>query len=238
MKTGYFSSDEDGFQFGPWLCSLAPRGNRKKDSRNSYSDIRDEDEDDIQSFAEDDDDFSQHRHLQVEASMEAMMVKLGKLVSFGTMLGGDKSALTWKKELAPISMGFSKFQTDKAGKNIEVSSNSKSGKDNCPIQSDLVAPSLDMNLKLVDNSYIYHKSENCDKAKNHVAKIFESSSTIKPSQHSFSSSEIVARNFKIPFEKLPNFYEDIEMESLSDVTTENPELKIASLHSWRQVIRN
>ena len=47
LKTGCFSLDDDGFQFGPWLCSLTPKGNRKKDSRNSYSDIRDEDEDDI-----------------------------------------------------------------------------------------------------------------------------------------------------------------------------------------------
>ena len=170
--------------------------------------------------------------------MEATMVKLGKSVPFGTMLGGDESDLARKKELAPISMGFLKFQTNKAGKNIEVSSNSNSDKDICPIQSDLVAPSLDTNLKLVDNSYIYHESKNCDKAKNHVAKIFESSSTIKPSQHSFSSSETEARNFKIPFEKQPDFYEDIEMESLSDVTIENPELKIASLRSWKQDIRN
>ena len=63
MKTGCFSLDDDGFQFGPWLYSLTPKGNRKKDSRNSYSDVLDEDEDDIQSFAEDDDDFSQRCHL-------------------------------------------------------------------------------------------------------------------------------------------------------------------------------
>ena len=63
MKIGYFSSNDDGFQFGPWLRSLTPKGNRKKDSRNSYSDVLDEDEDDIQSFAEDDDDFSQRCHL-------------------------------------------------------------------------------------------------------------------------------------------------------------------------------
>ena len=77
-------------------------------------------------------------------------------------------------------MGFLKLQTDKAAKNIEVSSNSNSDKDNCPIQSDLVTPCSDTNLKLVDNSYIYHESENCDKAKNHVAEIFKSSSTTKP----------------------------------------------------------
>ena len=193
MKTGCFSSDDDGFQFGPWLRSLAPKGNRKKDSRNSYSDIRDEDEDDIQSFAKDDDDFSQCCHLQVEASMAAMVVKPGKSVPFGTMLEGDKSALAGEKELDPISMGFLKFQTDKAAKNIEVSSKSNSDKDNCPIQSDLVAPNSDTNLKLVGNSYIYLESENCDKAENHVAEIFESSSTTKSSQHSFSGSGTEAR---------------------------------------------
>ena len=110
-------------------------------------------------------------------------------------------------------MGFLKFQTDKAAKNIEVSSNSNSDKDNCPIQSDLVTPCSDTNLKLVDNSYIYHESENCDKAKNHVAEIFESSSTTKPSQHCFSGSETEARNFEIPFEKLLDIYENIKMES-------------------------
>ena len=47
LKIGYFSSDDDGFQFGPWFRSLTPKGNRKKDSRNSYSYTRDEDEDDI-----------------------------------------------------------------------------------------------------------------------------------------------------------------------------------------------
>ena len=163
--------------------------------------------------------------------MAATMVKPGKSVPFGMMLGGDKSALAREKELAPISMGFLKFQIDKVARNIEVSSNSNSDKDNCPIQLDLVTPSSDKNLKLVDNSYIYHEFENCDKAKNHVAEIFESSSTTKPSQHSFLGSKIEARNFEIPFEKLPDIYEDIEIESLSDVTTENPELKITSLRS-------
>ena len=39
LKKGCFSADEDGFQFGPWLRSLAPKGNRKKDTRNSFSDL-------------------------------------------------------------------------------------------------------------------------------------------------------------------------------------------------------
>ena len=73
------------------------------------------------------------------------------------------------KRIGSYFHSYLKFQIDKAAQNIKVSSNSNSDKDNCPIQSDLVAPSLDTNLKLVDNSYIYHESENCDKAKNHVA---------------------------------------------------------------------
>nr|POF26982.1 hypothetical protein CFP56_40754 [Quercus suber] len=52
LKKGSFSTNEDGFQFGPWLRSLAPKGNRKKDTRNSFSDMRDDEEDDIQSCAE------------------------------------------------------------------------------------------------------------------------------------------------------------------------------------------
>ena len=168
--------------------------------------------------------------------MAATVVKLGKSMLFGTMPRGDKSTLAWKKELAPISMGFLKFQTDKAAKNIKVSSNSNSDKDNCHIQSDLVAPNSDTNLKLVDNMYIYHESENYDQAKNHVAKIFESSLTTKPSQHSFSSSETEARNFEIPFEKLLDIQKGIEMESLFDVTIENPKLKIASIRSWKRFI--
>ena len=50
LKKGCFSVDEDGFQFGPWLCSLAPKGNRKKDTRNSFLDMQDDEEDDVQSF--------------------------------------------------------------------------------------------------------------------------------------------------------------------------------------------
>ena len=57
MKTGCFSSNDDVFQFGPWLRSLAPKASRKKDSGNSQSDARDEDEDDVQLVAEDFDDF-------------------------------------------------------------------------------------------------------------------------------------------------------------------------------------
>ena len=63
MKTGCFSSDDDVFQFGPRLRSLAPKASRKKDSRNSQSDARDEDEDDIQSVAEDFDDSLHHRQI-------------------------------------------------------------------------------------------------------------------------------------------------------------------------------
>ena len=85
------------------------------------------------------------------------------------------------KRIGSYFHSYLKFQIDKAAKNIEVSSNSNSDKDNCPIQSDLVTPSSNTNLKLVDNLYIYHESENYDKAKNHVEEIFESSSTTKPS---------------------------------------------------------
>ena len=46
LKTGCFSSDDDVFQFGPWLCSLASKGSRKKDSRNSQSEVA-EDFDDL-----------------------------------------------------------------------------------------------------------------------------------------------------------------------------------------------
>ena len=79
----------------------------------------------------------------------ATMIKPGKSMLFGMMPGGDKSGLLQEKELAPISMGFLKFQSDKAAKNIEVSSNSNSDKDNCPIQLDLVTPSSNTNLKLL-----------------------------------------------------------------------------------------
>ena len=52
------SSVEEGmffwFQFGPWLRSLVPKGNRKKDPRNYSSNIQDDEEDDTQSLAEDD----------------------------------------------------------------------------------------------------------------------------------------------------------------------------------------
>ena len=30
LKMGCFSSDDDGFQFGPWLHSLAPKGSGKE----------------------------------------------------------------------------------------------------------------------------------------------------------------------------------------------------------------
>ena len=42
---------------------MAPKGSRKKDSVNSQSDAQDEDEDDIQSVAEDFDDLLHHRQI-------------------------------------------------------------------------------------------------------------------------------------------------------------------------------
>ena len=110
--------------------------------------------------------------------MAATVVKPGKSVLFVRWRQISSSV---GKRIGSYFHSFLKFQTDKAAKNIEVSSNSNFDKDNCPIQSDLVTPSSNTNLKLVDNLYIYHESENYDKAKNHVEEIFESSSTTKPS---------------------------------------------------------
>ena len=170
--------------------------------------------------------------------LSVLVVNLGKLVPFGTPLGGDKGELAQEKDLVPSSMGGLKSQMDRATKNTKVLSNSNSDKGNCPILSDLVDLSSDSNLKLRDNLYNSHESKHCDKAENHVIEIAELSSTNKPPHISCSSLEKKARNFKIPLEKLPNIYEDIEMESSSDVAAEIPEPKTTSLRSWKRIIRD
>nr|POE53677.1 hypothetical protein CFP56_36840 [Quercus suber] len=184
----------DGFQFGPWLCSLVPKGNRKKDPRNSTSDIRDDEEDDTQSLVEDDEVLVQQQHLQMDPLLSVSVVNPGKPASFGTP-SKDRGELAREKDLVPSSIGGLKSQMDRAAKNTEVSSNSNSNK-------------------------------------------AELSSTNKPPHISCSGLEKEARNFKIPFEKLPDIYEDIEMESSSDVAAEIPKPKTTHLLSWKQIFKD
>ena len=238
LKKGCFSADEDGFQFGPWLRSMAPKGNWKKDTRISFSDMRDDEEDDIQSLAEDDEALVQRRQLQMDPLLSVPVMNPGKSVLFGTTSGRDCGELVWEKSLIPSSMGGLNSQLDGTAKNKEVASNSNSGKGDYPILSDLVYLSPVSNLKLRDNLDNSHESKYCDKAETHVTKIAELSSSNKAPHISCWDLEKEARNFKIPLEKLPDISEDIEMKSLIDVVAEIPELKTTSLRSWKQIIRD
>nr|POF21532.1 hypothetical protein CFP56_48934 [Quercus suber] len=138
------------------------KGNRKKDTRNSYSDRQDDEEDDIQSLAEDEE--------------------------------GDY-----------------------------------------PILSDLVGISSDSNLNLKDNLYNSHVSKHWDKAETNVIEKAELALSNKAPHINYSNLEKEARNFETPFEKLSNIYEDIKMESSSNIVAEILELKTTSLRSWKQI---
>ena len=59
LKTGCFAADEDDFQYGPWLRSMAPRGGRKKDAGIPHSMARDVDDEDVLSVSEEPEE-SQH----------------------------------------------------------------------------------------------------------------------------------------------------------------------------------
>ena len=50
--------------------------------------------------------------------------------------------------------------------------------------------------------------------------------------------EISVKDFENSIEEPGDNYEDIEMESCSDVNTENMEQRKSSLRSWKRVLRN
>ena len=159
LKKGCFSADEDGFQFGPWLRSMAPKGNWKKDTRISFSDMRDDEEDDIQSLAEDDEALVQRRQLQMDPLLAVSAVNPGKSVQFGTTSRRDGGELAWENALIPSSVGGLNSHMDRTAKSTEVVPNSNSSKGDYPILSDLVDISSDSNLNLKDNLYNSHVSE-------------------------------------------------------------------------------
>ena len=139
---------------------------------------------------------------------------------FGTLLGRDTTVLVPEKKLVPISKGISNFQMDKVVKITEIAGNSNSDdvildqnhdKPNCFLPSDIVAY-LDTNLNCDDKTIIPRELEHCDNAEIHNIDFFESSSNTKFTHHSCPVSEIEVSNFKNSIEKLPEIYEDIEME--------------------------
>ena len=165
---------------------------------------------------------------------------------FGTLPGRDTTVLAPEKKLVPISKGISNFQMDKVVKITEIASNSNSDdvildqnhdKPNCFLPSDIMASHLDTNLNC-DKTIIPRELEHCDNAEIHNIDFFQSSSNTKSIHHSYPVSEIEVSNFKNSIEKLPEIYEDIEMEFSYEEPTENLKLKTSSLHSWKQVIRN
>ena len=78
--------------FGPCLRSLVLKRNRKKDPRNSSSDIRDDEEDDTQSLAKDDEVLVQRWHLLMDPLL-SVLVNPGKLMPYGTPSEGDGGEL-------------------------------------------------------------------------------------------------------------------------------------------------
>ena len=125
---------------------MALKGNRKKDTRNSYSDRRDDEEDDIQSLAEDEEVLVQRWQSQMDPLVAVSVVNPRKSVLFGTNSGRDGGELAWEKALIPSSMGGLNSQMDRTAKSIEVAPNSNSGKGDYPILSDLVNINSNSNL--------------------------------------------------------------------------------------------
>ena len=167
-------------------------------------------------------------------------------VQFGTLPGRDTTVLAPEKKLVPISKGISNFQMDKVVKITEIARNSNSDdvildqnhdKPNCFLPSDIVAY-LDTNLNCDDKTIIPRELEHCDNAEIHNIDFFESSSNTKSIQHNYPVSKIDVSNFENSIEKLPEIYEDIEMEFSYEEPIENLELKTSSLCSWKRVIRN
>ena len=197
MKKGRFSVDEDGFQFGPWLRSLALKGNRKKDTRNSFSDMRDDKEDDIQSRAREEEVLVQRRQLQMDPLLAVSAVNPGKSVQFGTTSRRDGGELAWENALIPSYVGGLNSQMDRIAKNTEVALNLNSGKGDYPILSDLVDISSDSNLNLRDNLYNSHVSKQCDKAETHATEKAELVSSNKAPHISYSDLNSDLKNYLI-----------------------------------------
>ena len=126
-----------------------------------------------------------------------------------------------EKKLVPISKGVSNFQMDKVVKITKIASNSNSkdvilvqnhDKPNCFLPYDTMASHLDTNLNCDDKTIIPRELEHCDNAEIHNIDFFESSSNIKSTHHSCPVSEIEVSNFKNSIGKIPEIFEDIEME--------------------------
>ena len=83
-------------------------GQQKKDSVNPQSDARDEDEDDIQSVAEDFDDSLHHRQIQAELPTMAVMINPRQSMPFGTLPGKDNYSSA-RKEVGSYFQGVSNF---------------------------------------------------------------------------------------------------------------------------------
>ena len=149
------------------------------------------------------------------------MINPRQSVPFGTLPGRDTTILAPEKKLVHISKGVSNFQMDKVVKITEIASNSNSDdvilvqnhdKPNRFLPYDIAASNLDTNLNCDDKTIIPRELEHCDNAEIHNIDFFESSSNTKFTHHSCPISEIEVSNFKNSIEKLPEIYEDIEME--------------------------
>lgn len=191
-------------------------------------------------MVEDFDDSLHHRQIQAKLPTVAVLINPRQSVLFGTLPGRDTTILAPEKKLVPISKGVSNFQMDKVVKITEIASDSNSNdvilvqnhdKPNCFLPSDIAASHLDTNLNCDDKTIIPRELEHCDNAKIHNIDFFESSSNAKSTHHNCPVSEIEVSNFKNSIEKLPEIYEDIEMEFPSEVPIKSLELKTSSLHS-------
>ena len=110
---------------------------------------------------------------------------------------------------------------DKVVKITEIAGNSNSDdvildqnhdKPNCFLPSDIVASHLDTNLNCDDKTIIPCELEHCDNAEIHNIDFFKSSSNTKSIHYNCPVSKIDVSNFENSIEKLPEIYEDIEME--------------------------
>ena len=141
--------------------------------------MRDDEEDDVQSFAEDEEVLVQRQQLQLDPLVAVSTTNPRKSVPFGTTSGSGGGELARENDLIPISVGGLNPQMDHSAKKIDVAPNSNSGKGDYPIPIDSAHISSNSTLNLKDNLENPHASKHCDKAETYVTEKTEIASSNK-----------------------------------------------------------
>ncbi|KAL0007353.1 hypothetical protein SO802_008855 [Lithocarpus litseifolius] len=218
-KIGHFSSDDEDFQFGPWLRSSAPKGLRKTDPRRDQSETRAEDDDGVHSVAEEPGESSHHRHLSTELPL---------------MVGTNYPA---EPRMPPEgNLNFFEREMVRIPSPNQISN---SQRDEANLRSGLISkPDSVLNLKGRDKGESTSKLEIGDKTEIHRGIPIDSSSNSKSSQLRPLGMNLTEDNFEKPGEIHSEVGEDIEMSVTSFECTKNLDLTKHSLRSWKRIIRN